>query len=110
MKKAVRNIILILIGILIAGVIAVSYIAGRESRKPLVCKGLDVVVLDSLENDFVSAADVRKFLDREYGQYLGQPLEKRSLCHKRRSSAHQGKPEKACREIPEKRRRILCRC
>lgn len=79
MKKAVRNIILILIGILIAGVIAVSYIAGRESRKPLVCKGLDVVVLDSLENDFVSAADVRKFLDREYGQYLGQPLDSINL-------------------------------
>lgn len=79
MKKTVRNIILILIGILIAGVIVVSYIAGRESRKPLVCKGLDVVVLDSLENDFVSAADVRKFLDREYGQYLGQPLDSINL-------------------------------
>lgn len=80
MNKAVRNIIAILIGVIIFGVIAVSVLAGKASRAPLKCTGIDVVITDSLDNDFVSEEDVKKFLDKEYGQYIGQPLDSLDLC------------------------------
>lgn len=75
MKKAVKNIILIIVGIVILGVIAIAVISGKENRKDVTCKGVVIEVLDSLENDFVSKADIRKFLDREYGTYIGQPID-----------------------------------
>lgn len=79
MNKAVRNIIAILIGVIIFGVIAVSVLAGKASRAPLKCTGIDVVIIDSLDNDFVSEEDVKKFLDKEYGQYIGQPIDSLDL-------------------------------
>lgn len=79
MNKSVRNIIAILVGVLIFGVIAVSVIAGKASRTPLKCTGINVVITDSLENDFVSKADVKNFLDKEYGQYIGMTLDSLDL-------------------------------
>lgn len=79
MNKAVRNIIAILIGVIIFGVVAVSVLAGKASRAPLKCTGIDVVIIDSLDNDFVSEEDVKKFLDKEYGQYIGQPIDSLDL-------------------------------
>lgn len=79
MNKAVRNIIAILIGVIIFGVIAVSVLAGKASRTPLKCTGIDVVITDSLDNDFVSKEDVKKFLDKEYGQYIGQAIDSLDL-------------------------------
>ncbi len=80
LNRTLKYLMTITVGVLIFGVAAVSVIAGRQSRKPLTCKGLEVTVLDSLENDFVSAADVRRFLDKEYGTYLGTPLDSINLC------------------------------
>ena len=65
---------------LVFGTAAVAVIAGRNSRKPLVCKSLDVVIVDSLENDFVNKADVKRFLDKEYGGYIGTVLDSIDLC------------------------------
>lgn len=79
MNKAVRNIIAILIGVIIFGVVAVSVLAGKASRAPLKCTGIDVVIIDSLDNDFVSEENVKKFLDKEYGQYIGQPIDSLDL-------------------------------
>lgn len=62
-------------GALIAAVLTVSVLAGKDARKGLMCKGLEIVILDSLENSFVSKADVRKYIDREYGRYVGQALD-----------------------------------
>lgn len=79
MNKAVRNIVTIIVGAVIFGVIAVSVIAGKAHRAPLKCTGINVVISDSLENDFVSKADVRRFLDKEYGQYIGMALDSLDL-------------------------------
>ena len=79
MKKAVRYLITALVGVLIFGTVLIAFRAGVNSREPIQCKGLNVVILDSLENDFVSRADVKKFLDKEYGQYIGIPIDSINL-------------------------------
>lgn len=80
LNRTVRYIITIVVGVLIFGSIAAAVIAGKSSRKDLKCTGLKITVLDSLENDFVSAADIRRFLDREYKGYLGTRLDSMDLC------------------------------
>ena len=80
LNRTVRYIITIVTAVLVFGTAAVAVIAGRNSREPLVCKRLDVVIVDSLENDFVNKADVRKFLDKEYGGYIGTVLDSIDLC------------------------------
>jgi cell division protein FtsQ len=80
LNRTVRYIITIVTVVLVFGTAAVAVIAGRNSRKPLVCKSLDVVIVDSLENDFVNKADVKRFLDKEYGGYIGTVLDSIDLC------------------------------
>ena len=79
MKKAVRYLITALVGVLIFGTVSIAFRAGVKSREPIQCKGLNVVILDSLENDFVSRTDVQKFLEKEYGQYIGIPIDSINL-------------------------------
>lgn len=71
MKTTVRYILMILAGVVILGAMTVAVMLGKAGRQPLKCTGLNVVITDSLENDFVSKNDVKVFLDREYGQYVG---------------------------------------
>jgi cell division protein FtsQ len=80
LNRTVRYIITIVTVVLVFGTAAVAVIAGRNSRKPLICKSLDVVIVDSLENDFVNKADVKRFLDKEYGGYIGTVLDSIDLC------------------------------
>lgn len=79
MKKTVRYIVTAVTGILILGCIAAAVIAGKAGREPLKCRSLSVVIVDSLENDFVSAKDIRQFLEKEYGQYIGASLDSINL-------------------------------
>lgn len=75
MNKAAKNIVMLIVGIVILAGIALAVMSGKENRKALTCKGVEIEILDSLENDFVSKADIRKFLDREYGTYIGEPID-----------------------------------
>ena len=79
MNKIVRNILYALCVILIAGCITASYIAGVQSRRPLVCKGIRIEVTDSAENSFVTGADIRKYLDKGFGKIIGEPLDSLDL-------------------------------
>ena len=67
MKNTVKYIIMGICGGLLAACIIVAVIAGQNQRKPLKCTGLQVEVLDSMENGFVTKADIKKYLDKEYG-------------------------------------------
>lgn len=58
-------------GALLVLCIACSFIAGSKAHGVLECKRLEVRILDSLENSFVSKSDIRTYLDKEYGKYLG---------------------------------------
>jgi hypothetical protein len=75
MNKVLKYIFLSLCGTLIVFCIACSFVAGRKAYGLLRCERLQVVIKDSLANSFVSASDVRKFLDKEYGQYIGIALD-----------------------------------
>ncbi len=79
MSKTVRYIVNTVSAILLTGVLVVSYFGGVSCRGPLKCTGLNVVIADSSVNSFVSGADVKKYLDKEYGTYLGMPLDSINL-------------------------------
>ena len=75
MKKAVRYILYTVLATVLIGCMAAAYIAGKQSRRPLVCKGIRIEILDSTENSFVTVSDVRKFLDKGYGKVIGQHID-----------------------------------
>lgn len=79
MSKVTKYTLLSLCGALLVFCIACSFVAGTSARKELKCTRLEVRIIDSLENSFVSMEDVRKFLDREYGTYIGMPLDSLDL-------------------------------
>lgn len=69
MKKAVRNILIVISAVVITIMLSWAYLAGNSARKPLVCKGLRVTIADSTTNSFISKADISRFLKEEYGTY-----------------------------------------
>ena len=75
MSKTVRHIINGVSGALLTACLVVAYMSGVSCRAPLKCTGLNVVIADSSMNRFVSKADVKKFLDKEYGEYVGMLLD-----------------------------------
>ena len=79
MKKILKYVLIGICGAMLAALLAVSFLAGKEARKGLVCKGLEIAIVDSLENSFVSEADVRKYVDKEYGRYIGEKLDSLDL-------------------------------
>ena len=79
MSKVTKYTLLSLCGALLVFCITCSFVAGTALRKELKCTRLEVRILDSLKNSFVSKADVKKFLDREYGTYIGMPLDSLDL-------------------------------
>ena len=80
MSKTVRHIINTASALLLAAALCVAFIAGASCRAPLTCKGLNVVISDSLTNRFVSAEDVRKYIDDELGGYMGCLIDSIDLC------------------------------
>ena len=79
MSKVTKYTLLSLCGALLVFCIACSFVAGTAVRKEIKCTRLEVRIVDSLENSFVSRADVKRFLDREYGTYIGIHLDSLNL-------------------------------
>lgn len=75
MKKAVKYIVYAILTAVLLGCMTAAYFAGKQTRKPLLCKDIRIVVLDSAQNSFVTAADVRMFLDRSCGNLIGEHLD-----------------------------------
>ncbi len=75
MKRAVKYILLGFCGLCLIACIVVAFTAGANSRKSITCTGLEVAILDSMENSFVSKGDVKGYLDREYGKYVGEVID-----------------------------------
>ncbi len=71
MQKTVKYILISIGAFLILSVLVAAYVLGASRRTPLKCTGLRVEISDSTTNRFISRADVRKWLDREYGNYTG---------------------------------------
>lgn len=66
-----RHILTSVAGVLLAACMILSVTAGADSRKSMTCKGVEIAILDSMQNSFVTKADVRSYIDREYGNYIG---------------------------------------
>lgn len=79
MSKVTKYTLLSLCGALLVFCMACSFVAGSALRKEIRCAKLEVKIVDSLENSFVSRADVKKFLDKEYGTYIGVLLDSLDL-------------------------------
>lgn len=79
MNKVLKYILISLGGALLAAVLVLSYLAGMEARSGIVCRGIEVSILDSMENDFVSKKDIIRYIDKEYGRYIGKNLDSLDL-------------------------------
>ena len=79
MNKTLRYILLATGAAVLAVCICCSFMAGRQLRSTYSCQGVEITIKDSLENSFVSAADVKTYLDREYGICNGIPLDSLDL-------------------------------
>ena len=80
MSKTVKYIISAIFAAALVGCIVAAYLCGSAYRAPLKCTGLSVTILDSAVNRFVSKADVEKYLEKEYGGYIGLDLDSIDLC------------------------------
>lgn len=79
MKRAIRYILIGSGGALLAAVMILACTAGAAARKSLTCERLEIAVLDSMQNSFVTSADIRSYLDKEYGRYIGISLDSLDL-------------------------------
>lgn len=70
MKRVIKYILIATAGIALAACMVMAYIAGAGHRKSIRCTGLEVAILDSTKNSFVTKADVKEYIENEYGQYL----------------------------------------
>lgn len=75
MRRIFKHIIQGICGVLLVSGIACSFVAGQKIHRHQKCLRLDVRILDSLDNSFVSKADIRRFLDKEYKEYIGLSLD-----------------------------------
>lgn len=72
MKQTVKHMLWGICGTLLAVCIVASVTAGDGFRSNLVCNGVDISVIDSTQNSFVTKADIKGYLDKEYGRYIGE--------------------------------------
>lgn len=79
MSRIIKHIAAAIFAVVLIVCLTAAYIGGTAARKPIVCTGLAVEVADSADNKFVSAADVKEYLDKEYPGYAGKPIESLDL-------------------------------
>lgn len=75
MSKTARHIINALSAVILTAALVAAYMCGTSCHRPLKCKGLRVEIADSAVNSFVSQADIRRYIEKEYGQYIGMALD-----------------------------------
>ena len=76
MPRIWKHIVNIAFGTLLVCVLTGAYLLGMSSRKPIKCKGVSITVTDSAMNRFISAREIKKFLDEELeGGYIGVQID-----------------------------------
>lgn len=81
MKIEKRHIIQIVGWSLLVICFVGMYIAGRQSRKAVKCKDVEVTILDSLSNKFVNRNDIKTILDSVYGRHIGVSIDSLNLAN-----------------------------
>ena len=75
MKKWLLHIAAVSIVVIFTGLLVVYHNAGARHREAMTCTGVSICVTDSTLNSFISSADVKKYLDAEYGTYIGSRID-----------------------------------
>lgn len=75
MKKVVKYTMTGICAAAIVVCIIAGYLAGVNSRRLILCKDIRIEVLDSAQNSFVTAADVRKYIERSCGKLIGKQID-----------------------------------
>ena len=89
MKKGLRIAIALGITALVVLLIVLVSRNSNSERLQTACTGLEVSILDSASRSFVSVEDVKRYIDEEYGVYLGQRMDSVNL--KKIESAIEGR-------------------
>lgn len=79
MKKWLLHIALGSLVIIFTGLMLLYRSVGVSHRAGLTCTGLDICIADSASNSFISTEDVKRYLDSEYGKYLGCRIDSLNL-------------------------------
>ena len=79
MKKWLLHIAAACLVIVFSGLLLMYRSAGVKHRQKFTCTGVDICVTDSALNSFISAADVKGYLDAEYGKYIGCKIDSVNL-------------------------------
>ena len=70
MKSAIKYILIGCGGALLAAAMILACTAGVSVRKTLTCERLEIAILDSMQNSFVSKVDVKSYIDMAtYDEY-----------------------------------------
>ena len=75
MKAVYRYSIAFVATVLAVCLLVVLSTLSREQKTLLTCTGLEVEIMDSTSLSFVSKADVKRYIERDYGVYMGQRLD-----------------------------------
>ena len=75
MNRTLKYILISVAALALAACFTASYIAGVQARRTIVCKSIRIEVLDSAQNSFVTADDIRKFIRKSCGELVGEPLD-----------------------------------
>ena len=79
MSRIWRHIINITFGVILIGALVGGWMLGKADRKPIMCKGLSIVITDSTTNQFITPDEIRRILDSEYKGYTGKPIDSLDL-------------------------------
>lgn len=79
MPRIWRHIINIAFGILLVSILTGAYLLGSKGRQGILCKGTSITITDSSMNQFITPAQIRRYLDEEYPDYMGMPIDEIDL-------------------------------
>lgn len=64
-----------ILGLLIVAVLVASYILGSDKRRQRLCSRVDITILDSLSQKYITTEDIRQHLSSDYGTVVGTAVD-----------------------------------
>ena len=81
MSRIWRHIINITFGVILIGALVGGWMLGKADRKPIMCKGVSIIITDSTTNQFITPDEIRRILDTEYKGYTGMAIDSLDLTY-----------------------------
>ena len=101
MNKTLKYILLGLCATALVVCIGCSFAAGKKGRNAVKCDHLEICIRDSMTNSFINKADVKKYLDRGYGVYIGVALDSIDLTKIEKCVYYQSRCSARHRTVPK---------